>query len=240
MSKKLRSLLSFIASTCIGLLILAYMTRNITTVIITGLIVYTILFTYLIFELINSEKENKKLQEQINQQKNYNRQISQNIWDLEQWKTSVYAVIPDIDEKLEENKARDIASEFDTTYRPLAKLVIDFSDFDKYYEAVRAYNNLPPRAKLLVSINISQIQENYQKMLNTQMVVALNHINHGLSKYKPVAGDYDNWQRLIDYYENLPMSVQQELETNKYILIKDLYDGFVASKDDKLYKESIG
>ena len=65
MSKKLRSLLSFIASTCIGLLILAYMTRNITTVISTGLIVYTILFTYLIFELINSEKENKKLQEQI-------------------------------------------------------------------------------------------------------------------------------------------------------------------------------
>ena len=70
--------------------------------------------------------------------------------------------------------------------------------------------------------------------------MALNHINRGLSKYKPVAGDYDNWQRLIDYYENLPMSVQQELETNKYILIKDLYDGFVSSKDDKLYKESIG
>lgn len=240
MSKKLRLLLAFIVCTCIWLLNLAYMTRHVTTVIIAGLIVYTILFTYLIIQLINSEKENKKLQEQINHQKNYNRQISQNIWDLEQWKTSVYAVVPDIDEKLDENQARDIASEFDTTYKPLAKLVADFSDFDKYYEAVCAYNNLSPRAKLLVSINISQIQENYQKMLNTQMVVALNHINRGLSKYKPVARDYDNWQILIDYYENLPISVQQELETNKYILIKDLYDGFVASKDDKLYKESIG
>ena len=240
MRKKIRSLLSFIASTCIGLLILAYMTRNITTVISTGLIVYTILFTYLIFELINSEKENKKLQEQINQQKNYNKQISQNIWDLEQWKTSVYTIVPDIDEKIEENKACEIASEFDNTYRPLAKLVVDFSDFDKYYEAVRAYNNLSPRAKLLVSINISQIQENYQKMLNTQIVVALNHVNRGLSKYKPLAGDYNNWQRLIDYYEGLPQPIRMEIERNNFVLISNLYDGFVASKDDKIYKEALG
>lgn len=240
MKKKLRSIFSIMGGAGVGLLVLTCITKNITVVVTTGLIVSAILLNYALFLLVNSEKENKNLQEQIKRQKEYNRQLSQNNWDLEQWKTSVYTIVPDIDEKIEENKACEIASEFDNTYRPLAKLVVDFSDFDKYYEAVRAYNNLSPRAKLLVSINISQIQENYQKMLNTQIVVALNHVNRGLSKYKPLAGDYNNWQRLIDYYEGLPQPIRMEIERNNFVLISNLYDGFVASKDDKIYKEALG
>ena len=59
-----------------------------------------------------------------------------------------------------------------------------------------------------------------------------------IPNYKPIADDYDNWQKVVDYYESLPEPVQEVLEMNESSLIKSLYDGFTASKDDLTHEES--
>lgn len=239
MKKKLRSLtLHYIAGYCIGILCGIYALPEFIYAIIVGALV---LFFFIIpsISLIKKyENENKQLQEQLIRQKKYNEQNSKSCWDLEEWKHSAQTVVPDIDEKIENYEAQESAKKFDEDYQPFAKLVVDFYNFDKYYEAISVYNQLSKKAKQLVTININQIQENYKIMLQTQIKVAIKNINYCLSKYKPIAEDFENWQRTIYYYENLPEVVQEALEQKESDLIRKLYDGFTFAKDNQIHKKA--
>lgn len=239
MSERLRSaVLYYIAGCCIGILCVIYLTAKPISAIIIGFLISILIILPSICLLRSDEKEKQKLTEQLLQQKKYNKQSSESCWNLEQWKSLAQTVVPDIDEKIEDYEAHEKASEFDETYKPFAKLVVDFYNFDKYYEAISTYNQLSGKAKQLVTINVKQIQDNYKLMLQTQMKVAIKNINYCLSKYKPIAEDLENWQRTIYYYENLPETVQEELEKKESDLIRKLYDGFTFSKDNQIHKKA--
>ncbi len=238
MRKKLRSLMSYTAGCCIGLLAIALITRKYDTIMITALLVLLTVIIFSIRLLVESEKENDELQKQIKQIREHNRHCNQLCWDLEQWQSQARTVVEDIDEKIAEYLDKQNATEFDEKYSTLARIVIEFNDFDEYYEAFRTYNMLSVRAKNLITINVDQILENYQKALHIWVEVASTKLNHMIPNYKPIADDYDNWQKVVDYYESLPEPVQEVLEMNESSLIKSLYDGFTASKDDLTHEES--
>lgn len=238
MRKKLRSLISYTAGCCIGLLAVALIARKYDTILTTSVLVLLTVIIFSIRLLVESEKENDELQKQIKQQREHNKHCNQMCWNLEQWQSQARTVVEDIDEKIAEHQNKQNAAEFDEKYSALAKIVIEFNDFDEYYEAFRAYNMLSARAKSLITINVDRILENYQKALRIWVEVASQELNHMIPNYKPIADDYDNWQRAIDYYESLPEPVQEVLEMNESSLVKSLYDGFTASKDDLTHEES--
>lgn len=187
---------------------------------------------------VKCEKENKKLQARINHQKEYARQCNQARREIEQWQHIARIVSEDIDDKVEEYQAKQKAAEFNEKYKKLAKIVINFNNFDDYYEAVRTYDAFLPRDKALVTIDMKQIRENYLTALHTQVKTASAKLNNDIARYKPVSKDYENWQSLVDYYESLPEPVQATLEMNEYTLVATIYDGFTFSKDDRIQEEA--
>lgn len=148
--------------------------------------------------------ENSDLKSSINQ-------LTRQIQSLENWKKSVKRAVPNIDELLFNEIAKENAKSFDCTLSKVLKTKPSAENYDTFKTAIENYNNLSENVKKHVSTDIALIEEKLEIAKKCYIHSATQYLTRA-GHYHPIGSEHSKWEKAFSYYNNLPTEVHAELD----------------------------
>lgn len=148
--------------------------------------------------------ENSDLKSSINQ-------LTRQIQSLENWKKSVKRAVPNIDELLSNEIAKENAKSFDCTLSKVLKTKPSAENYDTFKTAIENYNNLSENVKKHVSTDIALVEEKLEIAKKCYIHSATQYLTRA-GHYHPIGSEHSKWEKAFSYYNNLPTEVHAELD----------------------------
>ena len=148
--------------------------------------------------------ENSDLKASINQ-------LTRQVQALQRWKNSVKRAVPNIDELLADEIAKENAKSFDYALSKVLKTKPSAESFNTFKTTIENYNNLSENVKKHVSTDIALVEEKLEIAKKcyihsaTQYFTRANHCH-------PIGSEHSKWEKAFSYYNNLPTEVHDELD----------------------------
>lgn len=148
--------------------------------------------------------ENSDLKSSINQ-------LTRQVQSLQCWKKNVKRAVPNIDELLSNQIAKENAKSFDYALSKVLKAKSSTENYDTFKTAIENYNNLSENVKKHVSTDIALVEEKLEIAKKCYIHSATQYLTRA-SHYHPVGSEHSKWEKAFSYYNNLPTEVHAELD----------------------------
>lgn len=148
--------------------------------------------------------ENSDLKASINQ-------LTRQVQSLQCWKKNVKRAVPNIDELISNEIAKENAKSFDYALSKVLKAKSSTENYDTFKTAIENYNNLSENMKKHVSTDIALIEEKLEIAKKCYIHSATQYLTRA-SHYHPVGSEHSKWEKAFSYYNNLPTEVHAELD----------------------------
>lgn len=148
--------------------------------------------------------ENSDLKSSINQ-------LTRQVQSLQCWKKNVKRAVPNIDELISNEIAKENAKNFDYALSKVLKAKSSTENYDTFKTAIENYNNLSENVKKHVSTDIALIEEKLEIAKKCYIHSATQYLTRA-SHYHPVGSEHSKWEKAFSYYNNLPTEVHAELD----------------------------
>lgn len=164
--------------------------------------------------------ENTDLKASINQ---LNRQIQ----ILENWRKNVKKAVPNIDELIKDEIAKENAKSFDNALSRVLKTKPSTENFYVFKNALNNYNNLSQDVQKHVTTDIALVKEKLQIAQKSYVHSATQYLDKVIHYY-PVSTEYSKWEKAFNYYNNLPPEVYAELNRGLISEFLSMYQMAIA------------
>ncbi len=148
--------------------------------------------------------ENSDLKSSINQ-------LTRQVQSLQCWKKSVKRAVPNIDELLADEIAKENAKSFDCALSKVLKTKPSTESYNTFKTAIENYNNLSENVKKHVSTDIALVEEKLEIAKKCYIHSATHYLTRVIH-YHPVSSEHSKWEKAFSYYNNLPTEVHAELD----------------------------
>lgn len=148
--------------------------------------------------------ENSDLKASINQ-------LTRQVQSLQCWKKNVKRAVPNIDELISNEIAKENAKSFDYALSKVLKAKSSTENYDTFKTAIENYNNLSENVKKHVSTDIALIEEKLEIAKKCYIHSATQYLTRA-GHYHPVGSEHSKWEKAFSYYNNLPTEVHAELD----------------------------
>lgn len=148
--------------------------------------------------------ENSDLKSSINQ-------LTRQVQSLQCWKKSVKRAVPNIDELLADEIAKENAKSFDCALSKVLKTKPSTESYSTFKTAIENYNNLSENVKKHVSTDIALVEEKLEIAKKCYIHSATQYLTRA-SHYHPVGSEHSKWEKAFSYYNTLPTEVHAELD----------------------------
>ena len=148
--------------------------------------------------------ENSDLKSSINQ-------LTRQVQSLQCWKKNVKRAVPNIDELLSNQIAKENAKSFDYALSKVLKAKSSTENYDTFKTAIENYNNLSENVKKHVSTDIALIEEKLEIAKKCYIHSATQYLTRA-GHYHPIGSEHSKWEKAFSYYNNLPTEVHAELD----------------------------
>ena len=143
--------------------------------------------------------ENTDLKASVNQ---LNRQIQ----ILESWKKHVRKAVPNIDELINDEIAKENAKNFDNTLSRVLKAKPSAKNYYVFKNAIENYNSLSENVRKQVSTDITLVEEKLQIAQKCYIHSATQYFNK-VNHYHPISAEHLKWEQALNYYNSLPSEI---------------------------------
>ena len=148
--------------------------------------------------------ENSDLKSSINQ-------LTRQVQSLQCWKKNVKRAVPNIDELLSNQIAKENAKSFDYALSKVLKAKSSTENYDTFKTAIENYNNLSENVKKHVSTDIALIEEKLEIAKKCYIHSATQYLTRA-GHYHPIGSEHSKWEKAFSYYNNLPTEIHAELD----------------------------
>lgn len=148
--------------------------------------------------------ENSDLKSSINQ-------LTRQVQSLQCWKKNVKRAVPNIDELISNEIAKENAKSFDYALSKVLKAKSSTENYDTFKTAIENYNNLSENVKKHVSTDIALIEEKLEIAKKCYIHSATQYLTRA-GHYHPIGSEHSKWEKAFSYYNNLPTEVHTELD----------------------------
>lgn len=148
--------------------------------------------------------ENSDLKASINQ-------LTRQVQSLQCWKKNVKRAVPNIDELISNEIAKENAKSFDYALSKVLKAKSSTENYDTFKTAIENYNNLSENVKKHVSTDIALIEEKLEIAKKCYIHSATQYLTRA-GHYHPIGSEHSKWEKAFSYYNNLPTEVHTELD----------------------------
>ena len=148
--------------------------------------------------------ENSDLKASINQ-------LTRQVQALQRWKNSVKRAVPNIDELLADEIAKENAKSFDYALSKVLKTKPSAESFNTFKTSIENYNNLSENVKKHVSTDIALVEEKLEIAKKCYIHSATQYLTRA-GHYHPIGSEHSKWEKAFSYYNNLPTEVHAELD----------------------------
>ena len=148
--------------------------------------------------------ENSDLKASINQ-------LTRQVQALQRWKNSVKRAVPNIDELLADEIAKENAKSFDYALSKVLKTKPSAESFNTFKTTIENYNNLSENVKKHVSTDIALVEEKLEIAKKCYIHSATQYLTRA-GHYHPIGSEHSKWEKAFSYYNNLPTEVHAELD----------------------------
>ena len=148
--------------------------------------------------------ENSDLKASINQ-------LTRQVQSLQCWKKNVKRAVPNIDELISNEIAKENAKNFDYALSKVLKAKSSTENYDTFKTAIENYNNLSENVKKHVSTDIALIEEKLEIAKKCYIHSATQYLTRA-GHYHPIGSEHSKWEKAFSYYNNLPTEVHAELD----------------------------
>ena len=148
--------------------------------------------------------ENSDLKASINQ-------LTRQVQSLQCWKKNVKRAVPNIDELISNEIAKENAKSFDYALSKVLKAKSSTENYDTFKTAIENYNNLSENVKKHVSTDIALVEEKLEIAKKCYIHSATHYLTRVIH-YHPVSSEHSKWEKAFSYYNNLPTEVHAELD----------------------------
>lgn len=148
--------------------------------------------------------ENSDLKSSINQ-------LTRQVQSLQCWKKNVKRAVPNIDELISNEIAKENAKNFDYALSKVLKAKSSTENYDTFKTAIENYNNLSENVKKHVSTDIALIEEKLEIAKKCYIHSATQYLTRA-GHYHPIGSEHSKWEKAFSYYNNLPTEVHAELD----------------------------
>lgn len=148
--------------------------------------------------------ENSDLKASINQ-------LTRQVQALKCWKNSVKRAVPNIDELLADEIAKENAKSFDYALSKVLKTKPSAESFNTFKTTIENYNNLSENVKKHVSTDIALVEEKLEIAKKCYIHSATQYFTRA-SHCHPIGSEHSKWEKAFSYYNNLPTEVHDELD----------------------------
>lgn len=148
--------------------------------------------------------ENSDLKASINQ-------LTRQVQALKCWKNSVKRAVPNIDELLADEIAKENAKSFDYALSKVLKTKPSAESFNTFKTTIENYNNLSENVKKHVSTDIALVEEKLEIAKKCYIHSATQYLTRA-GHYHPIGSEHSKWEKAFSYYNNLPTEVHAELD----------------------------
>mgnify|MGYP004558974753 FL=1 len=148
--------------------------------------------------------ENSDLKASINQ-------LTRQVQSLQCWKKNVKRAVPNIDELISNEIAKENAKSFDYALSKVLKAKSSTENYDTFKTAIENYNNLSENVKKHVSTDIALIEEKLEIAKKCYIHSATQYLTRA-GHYHPIGSEHSKWEKAFSYYNNLPTEVHAELD----------------------------
>ena len=148
--------------------------------------------------------ENSDLKSSINQ-------LTRQVQSLQCWKKNVKRAVPNIDELISNEIAKENAKSFDCALSKVLKTKPSTESYNTFKTAIENYNNLSENVKKHVSTDIALIEEKLEIAKKCYIHSATQYLTRA-GHYHPIGSEHSKWEKAFSYYNNLPTEVHAELD----------------------------
>ncbi len=148
--------------------------------------------------------ENSDLKSSINQ-------LTRQVQSLQCWKKNVKRAVPNIDELISNEIAKENAKNFDYALSKVLKAKSSTENYDTFKTAIENYNNLSENVKKHVSTDIALIEEKLEIAKKCYIHSATQYLTRA-GHYHPIGSEHSKWEKAFSYYNNLPTEIHAELD----------------------------
>lgn len=169
-----------------------------------------------IFVAVNhnvSKKEKKSTQTSLenNDLKVSINQLNRQIQILESWKKNVIKAVPNIDELINDEIAKDNAKNFENTLSRVLKTKPSTKNYYVFKNAIENYNSLSENVRKHVSTDIALVEEKLQIAQKCYIHAATQYFNK-VNHCHPTSAEHLKWEQALNYYNSLPSEIYAELD----------------------------
>ena len=148
--------------------------------------------------------ENTDLKSSVNQ-------LTRQVQVLENWQKAVKKAVPNVEQLIADEVAKDNAKNFENTLNRILKAKPSEKNYAVFKTAIENYNNLSEAVQKHVSTDISLVEEKLQIAQKCYIHSATRYLNK-VCHYHPVGTEYSKWEKALNYYNNLPAEIHSELD----------------------------
>ena len=138
-------------------------------------------------------------------------QLTRQAQSLESWQKSVKRAIPNIDDLVSNEIAKENAKSFDCALSKVLKTKPSTESYNTFKTAIENYNNLSENVKKHVSTDIALVEEKLEIAKKCYIHSATQYLTRA-SHCHPVGSEHSKWEKAFSYYNNLPTEVHAELD----------------------------
>lgn len=138
-------------------------------------------------------------------------QLTRQAQSLESWQKAVKKAVPNVEQLIADEVAKDNAKSFDNTLSRVLKAKPSEKNYTVFKTAIENYNNLSDAVQKHVSTDISLVEEKLQIAQKCYIHSATRYLNK-VCHYHPVGTEYSKWEKALNYYNNLPAEIHSELD----------------------------
>lgn len=244
MSKKLRNLLSllicFLAMTATPVKAASNTSGVITnTNILLILLLLSVIVNILIIKVFvayyhtisQKEKTSARTNLENNDLKETNNRLTKNVQVLENWKKNVKKAVPNIENLIADQVAKENAEIFDKTINNVLKIKPSAETYATLKTALNEYKNLPPAEQTYVTANIESLVEKIEIAKKCYISAATRYLKKA-THYIPTASEHEKWEKVINYYTDLPTEIQIQLDKS---LVSEIFSMYQMAMADHTY-----
>lgn len=138
-------------------------------------------------------------------------QLTRQAQSLESWQKSVKRAIPNIDELVADEIAKENAKSFDCALSKILTAKPSAKSYNTFKTAIENYNNLSENVKKNISTDIALVEEKIEIAKKCYIHSATHYLTRVIH-YHPVSSEHSKWEKAFSYYNNLPTEVHAELD----------------------------
>lgn len=151
-------------------------------------------------------------------------QLTRQAQSLESWQKSVKRAIPNIDDLVANEIAKENAKSFDCALSKVLTAKPSAKSYNTFKTAIENYNNLSENVRKYVSTDITLVEEKMEIAKKCYIHSATHYLTRVIH-YHPVGSEYSKWEKALKYYNNLPSEIHAELDktlTNDFLSMYQL------------------